>query len=762
MQFTSQNPHHSGSGALSRATTTNPRRPGSGVLSRAVSAAARRSARRPRLAIALWLLLIVGCIAAGTLTGTRSLSSAGSGTGESARAYSQMTAAGLQAPAVESVLIRSSTPHATSQAAARLVAALKGVPEAKTVTGPADVGGLTASGGKVALVQVQLRGDPTKADEHVAGVERVVNRVAHHSPGTTIGEAGPGAIGHAITDIVSNDLGHAELLSLPITLLILVLAFGALVAAAVPLLLGLTSVAGALGALGVVSQIAPSATATSSVVVLIGLAVGIDYSLFYIRREREERRAGAGPEAALSAAAATVGRAILVAGLTVVIALAGMLFSGLAVFTSIALASIVVVLIAVTGSVTVLPAVLALLGDRIDRGRLLRGRLAPRNRAGASRVWTALARVVTRHPVAALVTSVCALGALTVPVIGMRLANPGDTDLPANTPVLATEHAIEHWFPGAPDTVTLVATGQGLHSQRALDGLSELGRRARTIAAGHGNVRVSVARNGRTAVVNVPSPTLRLSAERRMVDALRSRLEPQAASVLGAGARVQVTGDAAFDADFTHQLATATPLVIGFVLALAFVLLLLTFGSPRLALSVIGLNLLSVGAAFGLLVAVFQHHWAQSVLGFTSNGAIVSWLPLFAFVILFGLSMDYTVLVLERVREAQRAGDDARTAVTRAVGATGSTVTSAALVMVAVFAVFATLRLLEFKQLGFGLAAAIALDATIVRGIALPAAVTLLGRSSARGGRASGAQVPVPTSPRRAPRARIQTDAART
>ena len=167
-------------------------------------------------------------------------------------------------------------------------------------------------------------------------------------------------------------------------------------------------------------------------------------------------------------------------------------------------------------------------------------------------------------------------------------------------------------------------------------------------------------------------------------------------------------------------------------------LLVATFRSLALALSVIGLNLLSVGAAFGVLVAVFQHHWAQSLLGFTSDGAVVDWLPLFAFVVLFGLSMDYTVLVLERVREARRAGASAREAAAEALGSTGGTVTSAALVMVAVFAVFATLPLLEFKQLGVGLAAAIALDATIVRGVALPAAITLLGdRGAGSGARAS-------------------------
>jgi RND superfamily putative drug exporter len=198
------------------------------------------------------------------------------------------------------------------------------------------------------------------------------------------------------------------------------------------------------------------------------------------------------------------------------------------------------------------------------------------------------------------------------------------------------------------------------------------------------------------------------------------------------GSKVLLTGSAAGSADFSGRLATITPIAIAAVLALAFLLLVGAFGSPALAAAVIGLNLLSVGASFGILVEVFQHGVGQSLLGFTSDGAIVEWLPLFAFVLLFGLSMDYTVLILERVREERDRGADARTAAVRALGATAGTVTSAAAVMVGVFSIFATLGLLEFKQLGFGLAVAILLDATIVRAVALPAAITLLGRRGVR------------------------------
>jgi uncharacterized membrane protein YdfJ with MMPL/SSD domain len=222
-----------------------------------------------------------------------------------------------------------------------------------------------------------------------------------------------------------------------------------------------------------------------------------------------------------------------------------------------------------------------------------------------------------------------------------------------------------------------------------------------------------------------------VSAADDTIAALRDRVAPTAAQIQ-AGAHAQVTGEAARDADFTKRLKDRTPIVIAFVLALAFVLLLAAFRSVPLAAAVIGLNLLSVGAAYGVLVAVFQHSWAESALNFTSNGSIVNWLPLFSFVILFGLSMDYTVLVLERIREARRAGLSPRDAAAEGVGATAGTVTSAAVVMVAIFAVFATLRLLSMKQLGVGLAAAILLDATVVRALALPAAVALLGRHGPR------------------------------
>jgi RND superfamily putative drug exporter len=253
----------------------------------------------------------------------------------------------------------------------------------------------------------------------------------------------------------------------------------------------------------------------------------------------------------------------------------------------------------------------------------------------------------------------------------------------------------------------------------------KLGRAAVHATGGEGLVAVTVAGNQDTALVAVPMPIAGAAATNAL-DALRTQIAPLAGQLLP-GAQALVTGDVAGNADFSHQLGSATVPIVAIVLTLAFLLLLLAFRSVWLASTVIALSLLSVTAAYGVMAAVFQHHWAQRLLGFTSIGAIISWIPLFLFVVLFGLSMDYTVLMLERVREGRRAGLDARAATAEAVVSTGGTVTSAAIVMVAVFAVFALLPTLDFKEMGVGLSVAILLDATVVRAIALPAALTLLG-----------------------------------
>ncbi len=698
-----------------------------GGLARFVRGAARASARRPKLVIALWLALIVACFAGGSIAGTRSLSDAASGSGQSAHAEARLQQAGLLDSFTENVIVRSGSQSKTAHAVAALAAGARRQPHVSSVQSPNTDRALSRNGGRTGLVVVKLRGDPDNEDSHVKPLQQFVSKTAHDTRGVYIGQIGDGSSDLAMNNLVSDGLQKAELVALPITLLILVFAFGALVAAVVPLVLGLTSVAAAMGALGIVSHVAAEGSTTAPVVVLIGLAVGIDYSLFYIRRERAERRLGAGPEAALDASAATVGRAILIAGTTVIIGLAGLLFTGNAVFVSMALGAILVVAIAVLGSLTVLPATLALLGDKVDRGRLWRRRHTRRGARPTGRVWGGLARAITARPRLSLALALVLLAGLAAPILAMHTTNPNLQDAPKNTPIRVAQRAIDAAFPGANDTAQLVVSGHRLDRAEAQARLHRLGERGQQLtgnAAGQVDVRVS--RDGNTAVVDIPVPTGPIATERHNVDSLRSTLGPATRRTLP-GATAQLTGGDASNVDFTNQMNTMTPLVIGFVLALAFALLVCSFRSPLLAVSVIGLNLASVGAAFGVLTLVFQHHWAQSLLGFQSFGAIVNWLPLFAFVVLFGLSMDYTVLILERAAEARRHGASAREAAAEALGATGATVTSAAIVMIAVFAIFATIPLVSFKQLGVGLAAAIAIDATIVRGVALPAVLTLLG-----------------------------------
>lgn len=686
-------------------------------LAGAVRRAARASARRPKIAIALWVLLIAGLLAAGSAVGTRDISATEDTVGESGSAERLLADAGLQDPAVESVLVRSGDAETTAEAADGLAADLRGADNvAGVAAGDPD---MSAEGGRVQLLQVTLRGDPERAESRVAAVERRVQTFDERHPAVTVRQAGAASFERAGEQIVEDDLARAELISLPLILAILLLAFGALAAAAVPLVLGVTAVAGAMGAAALISHLVPDSGNTASVIVLIGLAVGVDYSLFYIRREREERRAGKGPEATLDATAATVGRAIVVSGLTVIVALAGLLVTGMAVFASIALGTMVVVALAMIGSITVLPALLQLLGERVERGRLpfVARR---RDRRGGQGAWPRIVAAVARRPRLALLASVAVLTATAAPAVGMHLGDTTVDDLPADVEAVGALREIDALFPGGPASARLVADGEGLDAPAARAELAELGAEALVVTGGSGSARVTVAEGGGVAAVDVPMPEMPRDDATDVIEELRSELTMD-------GAEVLVTGDAAESADFTAAIRSAMPLVVGIVLALAFVLLVAAFRSPWLAASVIALNLLSVMAAYGVMVAVFQHGFGADLLGVTETGSVVSWIPLFAFVILFGLSMDYTVIVLERIREARMAGRSAREAVAEGVGATAGAVTSAAAVMVAVFSLFAMLRLPDMQQMGVGLGAAVLIDATIVRGIALPAAVALLG-----------------------------------
>jgi RND superfamily putative drug exporter len=497
----------------------------------------------------------------------------------------------------------------------------------------------------------------------------------------------------------------------------------ALVAAGIPVLLAVSAVIAAISLLSVASQWLPVGSSTSEVVLVIGMAVGVDYSLFYLRREREERAKGSTVAQALQIAAGTSGRAIVVSGLTVMIALSGLFLTGLSVFDGIALGSIAVVGIAVAGSLTVLPALLSWLGPRADRGRIPFLRRAA---ARPSKLWAIVVRRVVRHPLAWGGAAVIALLALAAPALGMRIGYPA-IDAPNGLAVVRTMDRIQQAFPEGPSPAEVVMTGQDLSGPAVRHALAALQGRAAAGGAIREPVTTAVVAGGRALLISVPlaGHGTGTVSDHALVT-LRTQILP---STLGQvpGIRYAVTGDTASDYDFTQQVHARAPVVFAVVAAVAFVLLMVAFRSVAIPLVSIGLNLLSVGAAYGLITLIFQDGRLQSLLGYTSFGGIIAWEPLFMFVFLFGISMDYHVFLLSRIRELRSQGYPARDAVVEGIASSAGVVTSAAFIMVAVFSVFATLSLIDLKILGVGMAAAVLIDATVVRGVLLPAALALLG-----------------------------------
>jgi uncharacterized membrane protein YdfJ with MMPL/SSD domain len=499
------------------------------------------------------------------------------------------------------------------------------------------------------------------------------------------------------------------------------------VAALVPVLLALTAVAAAFGLLGPASQLFPLDDSVKIVVVLIGMAVGVDYALFYIIRSRAERRRGVPSHEALERTARTSGRTVVVSGTTVVIAMAGMFIIGAKVFNGIAAGTIIVVACAVAGSVTVLCAVLELLGPRIDRGRIP---LLPhlRTDSSGSRFWPAVVDRVLRRPALSCALSAGFLIALAIPALWLHVGMPSDESLSSqDDPALAALPRLHTDFPSTSSSALVTVTGPKEAAPAVRRELRRLEQLVRARGLAHAPFTVSGSFDDRAATLELPlNGAGDDAASRDAVERLRSDLVPATLGTIP-GVETAVTGSTAENIDFTHDMKRGVPYVIAFVLTLAFVLLLVAFRSIVVPLKAIALNLLSVGASYGLLVLVFQHHWAEPILGFKSNGLIISWLPLFLFVILFGLSMDYHVFILSRVREAVDGGMATDEAVRYGITATAGVVTSAALVMVGVFSLFGSLSSLDVKQAGVGLAAAVLIDATIVRAVLLPSSMHLLG-----------------------------------
>ncbi len=693
--------------------------------------AGRWSAQHRRLAIWGWLAFVLVAFVVGGSVGLKTLDNDHNGVGESGRA-SETLASAYPDNANETVLIQSETQTADSAPfrtavddVERRIAAL---PHAQDIKGPYDPAnaGQISRDGHSALLTFKIPGDEDLAKKRVTAALATVSAAQKANPDFVIEEFGDASADKELSKAFEDDFRKAELTSLPITLVILVIAFGALVAAGVPLILALTAVFATIGLLGPISQIGAVDEAISSVVLLIGLAVGVDYSMFYLRREREERAAGNSEKASLEAAAATSGRAVIISGFTVMLAMAGMYLAGAATFQSFATGTILVVAVAMIGSLTVLPAVLAWLGDRVEKGHIPFISRIKRSTAEAG-IWARIVDRVLRHPLVSGVSATALLLFLAIPALGLHTAVSGVETLPQNLGVIKTYNRIQEAFPGGPIPAQVVVSAEDVSSAKVKRAIGELERRAAADPLFEQPITTDINPDGTVTEVDIPvAGDGTDSTSNQALTELRSKLIPETIGQVP-GATADVTGYTAQSRDFNDTMKSHAPLVFAFVLSAAFLLLLITFRSIVIPLKAILLNLLSVAAAYGVVVWIFQEGHLESLLGFESNGAITSWLPLFLFVVLFGLSMDYHVFILTRVREGYDRGRPTGDAVAHAIKTTAGVVTSAAVVMVAVFAIFATLSLLEFKEMGVGLALAVLIDATIIRGVLLPATMKLLG-----------------------------------
>ncbi|MGB2712484.1 MAG: MMPL family transporter [Conexibacter sp.] len=691
--------------------------------------AAHWSAEHRKAAIFGWLAFVIAAVLLGGAVGQSKIHGADQFSGEAGRAEQTLEDADLR-PNDEHVLVQSGQLTFQDPEFRRTVvemgARLARAEDVRNVETPLTGRAPVSADGHSALVDFEITGDSLEAADRLASAEAAVSAVQQGHPELRVEQFGSVSSNKELNETFSSDLAQAELLSFPLTLLILIIAFGSLVAALVPLLIGITTVVAALGLIALPSHISPIDSNLQSVILLIGLAVSVDYSLFYLRREREERAAGRSERSALEIAAATSGRAVLISGLTVIAAMAGMFLAGDKTFISFAEGTILVVAIAVLSSLTVLPAVLAWLGDRVEKGRIpFLSRY--RRPAGQSRFWSAMVNRVMRRPWLAIVLAGGLLVGLAIPALNMNIAVTSVDDLPQDLAVIQTYNRLRAAFPAEGVTVDVVVKADDVRRGAAAAGIASLRREAQQATNVLPGTDVEFDRDDTVALVSIPTSGDGNDEESTAaLDDIRDRVIPATIGNVE-GVTVDVTGSAAQSNDFRDLLVARLPLIFAFVFALAFLLLLFTFRSIVIPIKAILLNLLSVGAAYGILVLVFQDGHGESLLGFTSNGGITSWLPLFLFVILFGLSMDYHVFILSRVREAYLNGMSTTEAVRHGISSTAGTVTSAAVVMVVVFSVFITLSFLDFKEMGVGLAVAVLIDATIIRGVLLPATMKLLG-----------------------------------
>ncbi|MFI0943190.1 MMPL family transporter [Streptomyces sp. NPDC021020] len=695
---------------------------------------ARWSARHPWRAIVGWFVFVVLCLGAGAALGGHAATADDFRVGEAGRAEAIAASGGLEQKGVEKVLITARSGEldgrAADAAARDVVTRMRGLAEVADVADPLYNAGRTA-----VRVDVTLKGAELDAKNHVDPVLAQTAQVAKAYPALRVEESGGGSISKDVQGQRGDDLSRTELIALPVTLLTLLLVFRSAAMATVPLLVALTSIAAAIGLSMIASHAFPDAGVGTNVILLIGLAVGVDYTLFYLKREREERaRAGGrlGSQELVELAAATSGRAVVVSGLAVAASSATLYLADDVIFSSLATGAIVVALAAVVSSMTVLPAVLVKLGVRAERRAERRARKGkvrtPREqRQGGGRLVGAVLRGTARRPAATLAVGVLALLALAAPLGGLKLTDIGRETYSRGLPAMQAWDRTNQAFPEQTSMNQVLVKADPGQAGAVAAALRDVAARAKAdpVFAGTSTLRTSADHRVTMLELGVPAYVSSDRAHTSLAH-LRQDYLPSAFRELP-DPEVAVTGDIARFADYPAHQKTKMPLIIGALLLVTFALTVWAFGSLVVGLLGVLLNLLSAGAALGVLTLVFQGSWAEGALGFTSTGSIGSRVPLFLFVILFGLSMDYQVFVVSRIREAVLRGESTRKAVLDGIGSSASVVTSAAFVMVTVFASFVGLHLIEMKQIGFSLAVAVLLDAFVIRVMVLPAALLLLG-----------------------------------
>ncbi|MEV3858576.1 MMPL family transporter [Streptomyces sp. NPDC050095] len=711
---------------------------------------ARWSAGHPWRAIAGWFLFVVLCLGAGIAVGSNPATSADFGVGEAGRGEAIAREGGLAQRPVERVLIEGRSDklaRTEGGAVARDVAdRMRKLPEVRSVAAP-----VWSKDGRAVRVDVTMKGAELDGKKHVDPLRAQTAEVQQAHPGLRVEETGGPSISQGVDKLRGSDLSRTELIALPITLLTLLFVFRSVAMATVPLLLALTSIVASVGLSMLASHAFPDAGVGTNIILLIGLAVGVDYTLFYLKREREERARAQGklsPQALVELAAATSGRAVVLSGFAVAVSSATLYLADDVIFSSIATAAIVVTLVAVVSSLTVLPALLAKLGARAERRAARRKKPAP---AAKPVRHNALLRLTARRPAAVLTVAVVALLALAAPLLGMKLTDMGRETHSRQTQGMPTFDRLNAAFPEVKAVHQVVVRADAERADEVAGALRSLAAQTKDDPGMNGTYTLRTSADHRVSSLELPVPHyVSTKPAQESLERLRDRYLPDTVGKLGGsptGIDSAVTGDVARYADYPEHQKQKLPLIIGALLLVTFAMTVWAFRSVVLGLVGVVLNLLSAGASLGVLTLAFQGSWAEGLLDFTSTGTIGSRVPLFLFVILFGLSMDYQVFVISRIREAVLRGVPTRQAVLDGVGSSAGVVTSAAFVMVTVFASFVSLHFIEMKQIGFSLAVAVLLDAFVIRVLILPALMLLLGDRSWWPSR-SARQSPRPTADR--------------